>query len=511
MSRVILYIFFALISNSLFSQITFNKLEDLGSNGITSTNVKQIGNNYFIQYIYLDSVWKQGVGILKTDEYGNIIKDVKYIDTVYQYYTEAFRNLIVSSDSFLIAVANRSYNYQSNTGDAIIWKYNTNLDTIWTKIIQHPDTFEANQTGAEAFCKIENIVESLDGGIAISIFYNRNCQDPTNEFNYRNLLLKIDSNGNNIWVNRLNDSYIHLDVIKSAPDSGYFITNVESLALPFKLIKLDKYGNNLWSVTANNHSTQSTPTACCIYDSASVLMATCYKLNNDPGEVGISVSMINTLSKSVKWNKDFIIADDMASSAYLYKAPIDIQVDKSGGIYIIGSGKHKVFTGPPFSYYVDVYDGLVLRLNGNGDSLWTKSYTYGQIGDYNTEIQGFKVLDDGSFFGVGFGLTPKQKLWYFKTDTTGYLGLDDIMFIKDLGIAVYPNPTIGNVYIEFDKIPYSDLEIQLFDIVGKMIYTKKFTISRKIKMDISKLASGIYLLNVLTDGVNIKSVKIIKE
>lgn len=512
MRRIILSIFLALISSSLLSQITFNKLEDLGSIGINATNIQRIGSIYFIQYIYLDSAWKQGVGILKTDKYGNILKDIKFIDTLYQYYTSPFKNLIVSSDSFLIAAANRYYNYQTNTGDAIICKYNTNLDTIWTKIIQHPDTLEASQTGAEAYLKIENIVESPDGGIAISVLYNRNCQDPTNELNYRNLLLKIDSsNGTNIWVNRLNDSYIHLDVIKSAPDSGYFITNVESLALPFKLIKLDKNANFLWGVAANNHPTQTTPTACCIYDSSSVLMATCYKLNSDPGEVGISVSMINADSKSVQWNKDFIIADDMVSAAYSNNAFINIQIDKNGGIYIIGSGKHKVCTGPPFSYYVDVYDGLVLKLNGNGDSLWTKSYTYGQIGDYDTEIQGFKILEDGSFLGVGFGLTPQQKLWYFKTDATGYLGLDDNMVIKDLGISVYPNPTIDNVYIEFDKIPDSYSELQLFNIVGKMVYYEEITNRKEIEMDIGKFSSGIYFLNIVSDRVKIKFIKIIKE
>jgi hypothetical protein len=505
MRTIILSLFLALISNSLISQTTFNKLEDLGSIGITATNVKRIGSNYFIQYIYLDSAWKQGVGILKTDKYGSILKDIKYIDTLYLNYTSAFTNLIVSSDSFLIAAVNRSYNYQTNTGDAIVWKYNTNLDTIWTKIIQHPDTLEASQSGAEAFLKIENIVESLDGGIAISVFYNRNCQDPTDEFNYRNLLLKIDSNGNNIWVNRLNDAYIHLHNIKSASDTGYFITNVESLALPFKLIKLDRYGNNLWSVTANNHPTQGTPTACCIYDSSSVLLATCFKLNSEPGEVGISVSMINTDSKSVQWNKDFILAENMASAAYLRKALIDIQIDKNGGIYIIGSGISKA------SGYAQ--RGIVLKINSSGDSLWTKLYTYGHPANYSidAELNGFLINDDGSFFGVGYTLSPQQKLWYFKTDATGYLGLEENEVIKESGISVFPNPAVDYVNIEFDEIPIGNSKIQIFDITGRLIGSKEIDNQSNITFNLSDLKEGVYILNIKSYEGWTKSVKIIKN
>jgi hypothetical protein len=124
------------------------------------------------------------------------------------------------------------------------------------------------------------------------------------------------------------------------------------------------------------------------------------------------------------------------------------------------------------------------------------------------------IEDDGSFVGVGYGMLQagsSQKLWFFKTDTNAYLGFDNSTINENEFIRIYPNPTSDLINIELSNIMHSDIELELFDITGRKIIARKSIKSQKHVMDISKLSSGIYLLNVLTDAVVIKSVKIIKE
>ena len=69
-------------------------------------------------------------------------------------------------------------------------------------------------------------------------------------------------------------------------------------------------------------------------------------------------------------------------------------------------------------------------------------------------------------------------------------------------ITIYPNPSSDFIYIKSNN----ELEAAVFDITGKLIMNEYFT----KKLDVSFLEKGTYILN-LTDGINTKSHKIIKE
>ncbi len=507
----------ALLTNALlifgiisYSQITFNKLENYSGPVSSATNVKRIGDNYFIQYLYLDSSFSQGIGVLKTDEYGNIIKKIEFLDTAFWYGSISFRNIIATSDSFLIMAANRYYNQSLRKEKVEIWKFDTNLDTIWTKLIEHPDTAEANIQGAEKLVRISDLIQSLDGGYVLSIYYNRKCMDPTNSHNYRALLMKLDTTGNILWVNKNNEIFVQLVELEAASDSGFYSPAAIS-NLPYKLNKFDKLGNYLWSVNANAYPTQTHAIECCEYDSTSAIMATFYKINVQNGKYGITVFKINTNTKTVEWNKDFIVADVMVSQTLLQTMPMDIVVNKNGGIFIATSGRHTIYT----PWQTVLYSGIVLKLNTNGDSLWTKYYNYNGNGIYDTELQGFMINDDGSFVGVGYGMlqtNPQQKLWFFKTDIGGYLGVEEKKEVFISGISVYPNPTSDNLEFSFKyKLNYYS-ELTIYNSIGQIINTyniDKGVSSYKINTD--NYQTGIYLYELKNKNKTIGTGKFVKD
>jgi hypothetical protein len=90
-----------------------------------------------------------------------------------------------------------------------------------------------------------------------------------------------------------------------------------------------------------------------------------------------------------------------------------------------------------------------------------------------------------------------------------YLGME-IILEKGSFFSVYPNPAKDKVVILFSEVPTEPIEIQLFDIMGKMIMNQ-FVLSQKQSMlDLSNLNKGVYILKIKKSGWS-KAVKIVNE
>jgi len=74
---------------------------------------------------------------------------------------------------------------------------------------------------------------------------------------------------------------------------------------------------------------------------------------------------------------------------------------------------------------------------------------------------------------------------------------------NQLDILIYPNPTSDIVYIDGN---YSQLNVVVYDILGKLVMNKPTTIS----IDISQLEKGVYILQ-LSHGTKLTSQRIIKN
>lgn len=62
-----------------------------------------------------------------------------------------------------------------------------------------------------------------------------------------------------------------------------------------------------------------------------------------------------------------------------------------------------------------------------------------------------------------------------------------------------PNPTTGNVTVRLFNYPFDNYSVELYNVVGKKIFSKAFTrkAGRNLKTDISNLKKGTYLYSVL--------------
>ncbi|NBC84203.1 MAG: T9SS type A sorting domain-containing protein [Bacteroidetes bacterium] len=79
---------------------------------------------------------------------------------------------------------------------------------------------------------------------------------------------------------------------------------------------------------------------------------------------------------------------------------------------------------------------------------------------------------------------------------------------SDLGIFVYPNPTIESIVIN-SSIPINF--IRLIDTSGKILITQASVVDSNISIDVSSINSGIYMLQIFTDNGKMQNSRIVKK
>lgn len=69
--------------------------------------------------------------------------------------------------------------------------------------------------------------------------------------------------------------------------------------------------------------------------------------------------------------------------------------------------------------------------------------------------------------------------------------------------GLYPNPAKSEIIVAINGTENSDSELRAFNTFGQVVLTQKVTLntgSNEIKLDISNLSSGIYLISVSGNG-----------
>jgi hypothetical protein len=81
---------------------------------------------------------------------------------------------------------------------------------------------------------------------------------------------------------------------------------------------------------------------------------------------------------------------------------------------------------------------------------------------------------------------------------------------ENIKISVYPNPFSSVVYVKLTGEMTGTVELKITDLAGKPVYTKNRPVEEIIQIDLSPLYSGIYLLNIRKNNIQINC-KIIKN
>jgi hypothetical protein len=91
---------------------------------------------------------------------------------------------------------------------------------------------------------------------------------------------------------------------------------------------------------------------------------------------------------------------------------------------------------------------------------------------------------------------------------------DEMQIIaSNLRVTVYPNPTTGNINIEFSTLAKGNATVTVMDVAGRTVISQNITTvegANNTQLDLSTVVKGVYMLSVNTAQGNNK-IKIVVE
>ena len=480
---------------AMSQQVYFNNIYDYFGNQETGFSVLAVNGGYYIAGAAKDSSFWQRIEILHIDSIGNEVWKKSYGKQNHQYYPGIGESLIPTFDGGY--ALGGSVLKPTGDDDAILYKFDANGDTLWTRMY-----------GDSLFQIAYKCIQTSDKGyILIGTSNNGNDNDI--------MLLKTDSIGNTEWQKMYGGSNQQRGIaIDKCYDKGYIIggsTWSSAKGYDAYVIKTDSMGNQQWAKNFGGD-----------YDDcgANIIQTA------DSGYIfAICINQLVPPNLTPNFSRNYIYKLD-AFGNVLWTKPFGPLTQ--GGGTSFNSTFHELNDGSFFiaGQLIDpqyAMRGWLLKINAQGDSLWDRRYD--KFYESDDRFLGAIPTDDGGFIAVGdnyyFGLNDtgmlagnRQNLWVLKIDSCGcvYSGCDttctgdttDILDIHALNVEfrVYPNPTSGNITVVY-SLPFGikNATIIFYDLMGKRISSYEIqNSSRTINLGMRDFSNGIYYCVFWVEG-----------
>lgn len=200
-----------------------------------------------------------------------------------------------------------------------------------------------------------------------------------------------------------------------------------------------------------------------------------------------------------------------------------IAVDVLGQVYTTGSFRGKIDFDPGENQVIfdsgSLHDGYINKFDPSGNYIWAYQWGGPTARNYGVAI----ALDpSGSIYASGhfrseIDFDPGPNTFHLKSEYSynRYLlkwnqetaGLEDQL--QNIAMAVHPNPTHGQLHIEFSKLQDS-IELRLFSLSGQLLMEKQFKNTRSISLKLQQSA-GIYVVELKDSQGQKATRKIIKQ
>jgi hypothetical protein len=134
------------------------------------------------------------------------------------------------------------------------------------------------------------------------------------------------------------------------------------------------------------------------------------------------------------------------------------------------------------------------------------AYTLGNCDTFSSKYQlasGSGVIDPNSYI-VTYGSSTCEYI-------NGTLGIDDILFINNKTIQLYPNPVRNTNVLNVKFALNMSAKIIVYNLDGKLVLKDQLNNSKFKDIDISNLTNGFYLLRLETDNSSITKKFIIQK
>ena len=486
---------------SISQNITYNKVYNPYNKVANSIGmaIQKKGSGYVAVAVGSDTLNdnRNNIIINEIDSIGNLTKIITFHSDTADYWAGNHGSFINTRDSgYLIA---GSIQYSDTISNHLLIKFNSNMDTLWTKQIGHGTIWEV----------FWQVCETYDKGFAC-IGYR--VVTPSR---WDVLIFKTDSLGNKLWEKTITTTKWGMsNKIMETPDnglliSGYRCTTAQDDGDPF-VLKTDSAGNLLWMHFLGSNQLDG-EAAIAITNQGDYLVSYGYSTYtydmNDAFLARLNIIKYAPNGTQI-WNKMY----DSIRANYAVRK---IQVYTNNDFIIMG-----VNSEDTLNYYY--LESFLFKFNENGDSLWRKEYFYSEnynLGEVNS-LNDNVLNPDGSITACGvlftITMTPVQKIWIVQTDSNGFAPLSfytDISKIDKpkMDIKIYPNPATNQTTIAYPQL-IEEGSIHIYNMLGQIVYEEKIGKgSSQTKLSIQHLKTGIYKIIVKEKGIIKGQKSLIKE
>jgi len=490
MKKAIKLIVLLCFSLTTFGQTYFSELysyQDPFSLDFCHT-LLQTENGYVFPggFVTYDSLAYNRVGIIELNDHGNeLLKNQLYFPMESCDIARQPGSFLYNEDStgYFSVGMRRVYNIPNAVGLAdygVIFRYNLQLDTLWTKsmgdevepidstyIFEHCDVMEDN-----------NLI--ICGTVVVE-------GERSTAF-----LLKTDSLGNELWrkyfsSGSLNKAY---NVI-ATPDGGFalsvwkWVFGPQPVSTPF-LVKTDSAGNEQWRKYFGG-IWHDGPMYLVNAPDSTIIGAYYYSDTMDYDQSYNRDAIIKlTLEGTIQWERKY------GESIY-DKRNSSVNVNADGKIILCG------YVDNPFPHRI----GYMLNVSPDGDSLWYREYEK-VPGQYDANyLYAVIPTEDGGYAASGMVHTDyDQDIWVLKVDSLGcesfdycWTSLPGVISVEKPGdLQIFPNPATGSCTIAIPKEnQFEAYTLFIYSLMGvKMDEVVVPSGVTQVELNLSGYAPGLY-------------------
>ena len=451
-----------------------NSLSNVGRNAVENDNgYAMVGS------IRSNTTGKLGICFTQVDFYGNKLFEKRIEDSLY-YYAPGNQNSLTKLTNGGYAMYGGRQDTAASTVSFLI-RFNEVGDTLWTKNFGDNITFQSG----------EHMRQTLDGGF---ILFGDNSS--TSE---RLWVMKTDSFGVVEWEQTYGgpngEWATHIAV---CADGGYIFTaETKSLGpnapaeVNIRIMKIDSSGNEEFTKVFGEDEVDASWAIEQTQDGGYIFGGS-LKADTD-GHTRFYAIRLDNLGDTV-WTKTFDPLSGLTLFGYFNSI-----IELPDGSFI-GAGSN----WQTDSIVVARFQGVVIKMDANGNKLWQKEYTLLTGNGSDHHIKDIRPTADGGFIcaGVIYPSAPdtgSQDMWLLKIDSNGcadttcslITGISNTQNSQlSSQLLIYPNPTNGIFSIELPK-ESKEGTFSLININGKEVFKQSVNLSSN-QIDVSHLSKGIY-------------------